>query len=138
MRICWPGLLGALIAAVLACDGHAQEHPTRWESWNASVATSATPTPAAIQVPDSVRVRRGYQHWRGAALGAAIGGAVGALAGAVVGGVTSCDDCRRQPTVGNGALYGGLGGVGVGGVTGFLVGLSLPRYRWIPRAEAPR
>ena len=138
MRIRRPGLLGALIAVLVVGNGHAQEHLTHWQSWNASIARSATPTPAAIRVPDSVRVRRGYQHWRGAALGAAIGGAVGALTGAVAGGVTSCDDCRRQPTVGNGALSGGLVGVGIGGVTGFLVGLSSPRYRWIPRAEAPR
>ncbi len=83
-------------------------------------------------VPDSVRKRTGYQHWRGAAIGLAVGGAVGALTGAVGGAVGQCDDCSRQPSAGSGALAVGLIGAGAGGVLGFLAGLSSPKYVWIP------
>jgi hypothetical protein len=67
----------------------------------------------------------------------AIGGGLGALAGAIAGGISSCDDCRQQPTMANGALYGGLVGAGVGGVLGFIAGLGYPKYRWVPASEAP-
>jgi hypothetical protein len=86
-----------------------------------------------VGVPDSVRTRTGYQHWRGGAIGLAIGGALGALTGAIGGGVAQCDDCSRQPTAGNGALTLGFIGAGAGGVLGFLAGLSSPKYAWIPR-----
>jgi hypothetical protein len=86
-----------------------------------------------VSVPDSVRKRTGYQHWRGAAIGLAIGGAVGALTGAVGGAVGRCDDCGQQPSAGSGALTVGLLGAGAGGVLGFLAGLSSPKYVWIPR-----
>lgn len=91
------------------------------------------PSGDLVTVPDSVRKRAGYQHWRGAAVGLAIGGAVGALTGAIAGGVSGCDDCSRQPTAGNGALALGLIGAGAGGVLGFLAGLTSPKYVWIPR-----
>lgn len=96
---------------------------------------TATDLPALelMTVPDSVRKRTGYQHWRGAALGLGLGGAVGALTGAVLGGVTGqCDDCSRQSTPGSGALALGLLGAGAGGVLGFLAGLSSPKYVWVP------
>ncbi len=86
-----------------------------------------------VTVPDSMRKRTGYQHWRGAALGLAIGGAAGALTGAIVGGAGQCSDCSRPPTAGNGALGLGLVGAGAGGVLGFLAGLTSPKYVWIPR-----
>jgi hypothetical protein len=91
------------------------------------------PSGAVMDVPDSVRKRTGYQHWRGAGMGLAIGGAVGALTGAVAGGLTRCSDCDRQPTAGSGALTVGLLGAGAGSVLGFLAGLSSPKYVWIPR-----
>jgi hypothetical protein len=138
MRVCFAGLLVSLLGIFPTRTGVAQEQPTQWVGWSLPVAVSTLPDPAATTVPDSVRVRSGYQHWRGAGLGALAGGALGALAGAVAGGITSCDDCSQQPSAGTGALYGGLIGGGVGGVVGFLVGLSSPKYTWVPEAEARR
>ena len=97
-----------------------------------SLAGTEPPALDLVTVPDSVRMRTGYQHWRGAAIGLAIGGAVGALTGAVGGAIGECDDCSRQPSAGNGALTVGLIGAGAGGVLGFLAGLSSPKYAWVP------
>jgi len=138
LRICWPALLVASITVLPSRRVEAQAQPSQWVEWNPWPAAATTPGPAAVAVPDSARVRRGYQHWRGAGLGAAIGGATGALAGAIAGGITSCDDCTQQPTAGTGALYGALIGGGAGGVLGFLVGLSSPKYVWVPVPERPR
>src|SRR5688572_22489069 len=85
--------------------------------------------PQPTSVPDSVRHKVGYQHWRGAGIGAAIGGAVGALTGAVLAEITQCSDCEPW-SAGHGALVVGLLGVGTGGVVGFLAGLSSPKYEW--------
>ena len=93
------------------------------------------PTPAAIAVPDSVRVITGYQQWEGLGLGAAIGGGVGAILGAVLS-VAPCSDCDRNST-GEGLVLGGLTGAGLGGVVGFLAGLASPKYQWVP-GERPR
>jgi hypothetical protein len=90
------------------------------------------PSQDLVSVPDSVRKRIGYQHWRGAAIGLGIGGALGALTGAIGGAVGQCDDCSRQPSAGSGALVVGLIGAGAGGVLGFLAGLASPKYAWIP------
>lgn len=137
MRTSWLGLLLTL-GALLPTVGQAQQQRSAWVSWNLPKLGAAVPAAALTTVPDSIRVRSGYQHWRGAGLGAAFGGGLGVLAGAIAGGITSCDDCSEQPTAGKGALYGGLVGAGVGGVLGFLVGLSSPRYLWVPASEQPR
>jgi hypothetical protein len=78
-------------------------------------------------VPDSIRRKTGYQHWRGAA----IGGSVGALAGVVfaLAAPNECDDC---PSNGRPLGKATLIGAGLGGALGFLVGLASPRYRWVP------
>jgi hypothetical protein len=138
LRVCWLGLLVTLLVITPTRRGVAQEQPARWVSWHPAVAVSTMPEPAAIALPDSVRVRSGYQHWRGAGLGTALGGTLGAIAGAIAGGITSCDDCSQQPSVGTGALYGGLFGGGAGGVLGFLVGLSSPKYNWVQKPGTPR
>jgi hypothetical protein len=87
------------------------------------------PSLELMTVPDSVRKRTGYQHWRGAAIGLAVGGALGALTGAAAG--DRCSDCG-QTTAGSRALTVGLLGAGTGGVLGFLVGLASPKYAWGP------
>jgi len=86
---------------------------------------ATTPAPAAI--PDSIRQRVGYQHWKGAA----IGGGLGALAGlALALAAGQCDDCSSDsPNAGIVTLTG----AGLGGAFGFLVGLASPRYRWVRR-----
>ena len=135
MRTPWLGLLALGITMLAPRPGVAQEQSARWATWDLPAA--ALPVSIAVSEPDSVRVRSGYQHWRKAALGGAIGGALGALTGVVGAGISSCVDCRRQPSAGTGALYGGLIGAGAGGVIGFLMGLSSPKYTWVPSAEAP-
>jgi hypothetical protein len=85
----------------------------------------------SASIPDSVRQRVGYQHWRGGALGLAIGGAVGVVTGAILGN-GGCADCGHQPS---GALAGGLVGAGAGGVLGFFAGLASPKYQMTPTSK---
>jgi hypothetical protein len=78
-------------------------------------------------VPDSIRWKTGYQHWKGAAIGGSLG-ALGGLALALLA-HGQCDDCPSDtPPIGEVTLVG----AGLGGVFGFLVGLASPRYRWVP------
>jgi len=131
----------AMISALFVVGrAGAQELSAQYSSWDhsAHVAQSSFPTPAAIAIPDSVRVQVGYQHWRGAGIGAGIGGVLGALAGAIAANNTSCSDCGHQPSEGIVALLGGLLGAGVGGVVGFLAGLATPKYAWTSETLAPR
>jgi hypothetical protein len=78
-------------------------------------------------IPDSVRQRVSYQHWRGGALGLTIGAAVGVVTGAIIGD-GGCDDCGQQP---NATLTAGLVGAGAGGLLGFFAGLASPKYQVI-------
>jgi hypothetical protein len=82
-------------------------------------------------VPDSLRIRVGYQHWRGAGMGLAIGTGIGVVTGALLSTLTTCDDCR-EASAGEAAVMLGLLGAGAGGVVGFLAGLSSPKYITIP------
>lgn len=86
-------------------------------------------------VPDSVRIRTGYQHWRGAGVGLLVGVGVGALAGAVLSPIGArCDDCTSGTSAGQAAVMLGLLGAGTGSVVGFLAGLSSPKYVWVRRS----
>jgi hypothetical protein len=80
----------------------------------------------SASIPDSVRQRVGYQHWRGGALGLTIGAAVGVATGAILDG--GCSDCGHQRS---GALSAGLVGAGAGGLLGFFAGLASPKYKVI-------
>jgi hypothetical protein len=82
-------------------------------------------TPLA-SVPDSIRRKTGYQHWKGAAIGGSLG-AQGGLGLALLA-HGQCTDCSSDtPPIGEVTLVG----AGLGGVFGFLVGLASPRYRWV-------
>ena len=55
------------------------------------------PRPALVpperpSATDSIRMRAGYQHWRGAGVGSAVGAGVGALLGLI--GPIGCSDCN--------------------------------------------
>lgn len=78
-------------------------------------------------LPDSVRRRVGYQHWKGGAIGAGLG-ALGGLALALAA-RGRCSDCSSDDVpVGKVTLVG----AGLGGAFGFLVGLASPKYRSVP------
>ena len=106
------------------------------QAWHPSesAALSATFVPPRsvtllVSVPDSIRRKAGYQHWKGGAIGlglGALGGLVLALSAP-----TGCDDCSSDPSPAGKVT---LIGAGLGGAFGFLVGLATPRYRWEPVA----
>jgi hypothetical protein len=83
------------------------------------------PGTSLLVIPDSVRRKVGYQHWKGGA----IGGSVGALAGLLLTAVASnkCYDCGSTDSA---VLEATLIGAGLGGAFGFLVGAASPKYRW--------
>lgn len=94
-------------------------HPPR-EFWSGRTAI-----PYAV-LPESVRRRVGYQHWKGGAIGAGLG-ALGGLALALAA-RGRCYDCSSDDApVGKVTLVG----AGLGGAFGFLVGLASPKYRWV-------
>jgi hypothetical protein len=95
------------------------------------LVTSGEPSPSPAGIPDSVRLRVGYQHWRGAAIGTGIGAALGGVL-ALVGGA-GCADCTV--TTADRAKVA-LVVTGAGGLVGFLVGLGSPRYVWVQPMEA--
>jgi hypothetical protein len=93
----------------------------------------AGPRAQLASVPDSIRLRVGYQHWRGAAMGLAIGAGAGALLGMLA--PMACSDCQ-PPSRGEAILTVGLLGAGAGGLVGFLAGLSSPKHVWVPRPDS--
>jgi hypothetical protein len=81
----------------------------------------------AVSVPDSVRLKVGYQHWKGAA----IGGALGAVTGLVLSALpVGCSDCSSTDSE---AVKATLAGAGLAGAFGFLVGAASPKYKWQAR-----
>lgn len=127
----WRLSIGALIALVVAQaatppPGHSQGAPQDVVMVHGQVAAFERPVRQAVSIPDSVRKKVGYQHWRGAAIGVAAG-AVGALLLAAI--VPSrCADCGLEPN----NFKVGLVGAGLGGAFGFLVGAASPKYSWVP------
>jgi hypothetical protein len=93
-----------------------------------------SPATTLPTVPDSIRKRVGYQHWRGAGVGSAIGAGVGALLGLI--GPIGCSDCN-PPSRGETIVTVGLLGAATGGVVGFLAGLASPKYVWAPADASP-
>ena len=89
------------------------------------------PSKDPASIPDSVRHRVGYQHWKGAAIGTGVGAVLGgALA---VGGGVGCSDCTITTWD---RAQAALVVTGVGAAVGFLAGLASPRYAWVQRADA--
>jgi hypothetical protein len=87
-------------------------------------ATATAVRRHSVEIPDSVRQKVGYHHWKGAV----IGGGLGAVAGLVLALAArrSCTHC--DPNI----AATGLAGAGLGGAFGFLVGLASPKYEWVP------
>jgi hypothetical protein len=83
----------------------------------------------AVAVPDSVRQKVGYQHWKGGAIGGVLGAAAGLLLTAFP---IGCSDCSSRDA---GVVRATFIGAGLGGAFGFLVGAASPKYEW--QAAAP-
>ncbi len=118
-------LLTASICFAVGRPAYAQQAPKAppWPSVDQPAPAASTP---GATIPDSIRQRVGYQHWKGAA----IGGGLGALGGLVLalGAHGRCYDCTSDTApVGKVTLIG----AGIGGALGFLAGLASPRYRWV-------
>ena len=88
------------------------------------------PSLSNVGVPDSIRLRSGYQHWKGAAVGAGVGAVLGGVLALVAG--TGCSDCTV--TTGD-RVQAALVVTGAGGLVGFLAGLASPKYVWVQRGE---
>ena len=131
MRHLQAGLLAATLCLAIVASAAAQQEASfsRWAApWPA--ATSAGPSGATL--PDSVRYKVGYQHWKGAAIGGGVGAVLGtALAFGLAG---KCADCTV--TTGDRA-QAALLVTGTGSVFGFLVGLASPKYVWEAPLEPP-
>ena len=82
-------------------------------------------------IPDSVRLRAGYRHWRGAAIGTGVGVVLGGALALMAGG--GCADCTITTWD---RAQAALMVTGAGGLVGFLAGLSSPRYVWVHPADA--
>jgi hypothetical protein len=81
-------------------------------------ATFVPPRSATLlaSVPDSIRRKTGYQHWKGGATALGLGALGGLILALAV--PTGCDDCPSDPSpTGKVTLIGaGLGGATRGGV----------------------
>ena len=123
----------ALIVIVvgLAASSPLLAQQARHPSESAPSATFVPPRSVTLlaSVPDSIRRKTGYQHWKGGAIGLGLGALGGLLLALAV--PTECDDCTSDPAPAGKVT---LVGAGLGGAFGFLVGLATPRYRWVPVA----
>lgn len=122
------GLVVALLSvtmSIVAWESAQAQYEVGFRRWSAVQPASELRTPPAAAMPDSIRRKVGYQHWRGGAIGTVVGAVVGtALAFGASG---RCADCTV--TTGDRVRAAGLI-TGASGVLGFLVGLASPKYRW--------
>jgi hypothetical protein len=109
-------------------SAHAQQAGTTFESQvDSPVAVELSQT--AVALPDSIRQKVGYQHWKGGA----IGGTLGAVAGLQLSAFpVGCSDCSPHDSE---VVRATFIGAGLGGAFGFLVGAASPKYKW--QAAAP-
>jgi hypothetical protein len=119
-------LLSAGICFAAGMPAYAQQAPKHAAPPGPTDQSAPSASIPGATIPDSIRQRVGYQHWKGAA----IGGGLGALGGFVLalGAGGQCDDCSSDTApIGKVTLIG----AGIGSALGFLVGLASPRYRWV-------
>jgi hypothetical protein len=100
---------------------------SRWTAPPLAVTARHAPT---LTLPDSVRQKVGYQHWKGAAIGAGVGAVLGSVLAFGLAG--QCDDCTQTTWH---RTRGALVITGASSAFGFLVGLASPKYAWRPSPE---
>ena len=128
MRFPYALLIAASFGSGWPGSAHPQREVTTFES-QGGLPVVAELSQTAVAVPDSVRRKVGYQHWKGGA----IGGALGAIAGLMVSAFPiGCSDCSRHDSE---VVRAAFIGAGLGGAFGFLVGAASPKYKW--QAAAP-
>jgi hypothetical protein len=117
--------IALLVSASLGSSMTGAAHAQAVLRFETNSVPSWRPRKDVLVIPDSIRRKVGYQHWRGGT----IGGSVGALAGLLLSALapTRCSDCTSSDSD---VLETTLIGAGLGGAFGFLVGAASPKYRW--------
>ena len=128
MRFPYALLISASFGSGWPESAHAQQAVTTFES-QAGPPVPAELSQTAVTLPDSVRQKVGYQHWKGGAIGGALGAVAGLLLSAFP---IGCSDCSPQDSE---VVRATFMGAGLGGAFGFLVGAASPKYEW--RAAVP-
>ena len=123
------------LAAILSLGplgGAAAQQQVSFSDWTASWPAVMSTSSTGATLPDSLRRKVGYQHWKGAAIGGGVGAVLGTvLAFGVAGGCADCTVTTRD------RAQAALLVTGVTSVFGFLVGLASPKYVWEAPREAP-
>ncbi len=122
MRHLQAGLLAAILCLTIAASAGAQQQAS-FTQWTVPGPPLTSKVLSGAMLPDSVRRKVGYHHWKGAAIGGGVGAAVGsALAFGLVG---RCADCTVTTWE---RIQAALLVTGTGSAFGFLVGLASPKY----------
>jgi hypothetical protein len=123
-------LVTALASIATPRLSHGQQAPHLVHAGGFAAHRWSAPATPLSSIPDSVRQKIGYQHWKGGAIGASVGALAGLGLAILAHG--QCDDCpASSPPIAQATVIG----AGLGGGFGFLVGLATPRYRWVPAAQ---
>jgi hypothetical protein len=128
VRFSYALLIAASFGSGWPGSAHAQQAVTTFES-QGGPPVAAELSQTAVAVPDSVRQKVGYQHWKGGAIGGALGAVAGLLLSAFP---IGCSDCAPHDSE---VVRATFIGAGLGGAFGFLVGAASPKYKW--QAAAP-
>jgi hypothetical protein len=130
MRFLHALFITASFGSVWPASGHPQQAVTTLPSSEGGAPPLAGELrQTAVAVPDSIRQKAGYQHWKGGALG----GTLGAVAGLLLSKYPiGCHDCSATDSE---VVRATFIGAGLGGAFGFLVGAASPKYKW--RSAAP-
>jgi hypothetical protein len=122
----------ALTLYLAGVGSAAAQQRVSFSQWEAPWRTVVPAGRSDATLPDSLRRKVGYQHWKGAAIGAGSGAVLGTLLAFGLGG--RCADCSFTTWD---RTQAALLVTGAGSVFGFLVGLASPKYVWEAPLEAP-
>jgi hypothetical protein len=124
MRVVQAVVVSTALALIFVANATAQQQVTFGE-WTAPFSEVASAEPSSTTVPDSVRRKVGYQHWKGATIGATVGAVLGSVLAFGIAG--RCADCTITTWD---RAQAALVITGVSSALGFLAGLASPKYVW--------